>query len=51
LPRMLPLLVLQYIIEILLTHTRAVTVIAGGYAVHYLSYASKMTPSGLQGRS
>jgi len=48
---MLPLLVLQYIIEILLTHTRAVTVIAGGYAVHYLSYASKMTPSGLQGRS
>jgi hypothetical protein len=47
----LPLLVLQYINEILLTHTWAVTVVAKGYTIHYLSYASKMTPSGLQGRS
>jgi hypothetical protein len=48
---MLPLLVLQYINEILLNYTRAVKVVAEGYTVHYLSYASKMTPSGLQGRS
>jgi len=50
-PRILPLLVLQYIKEILLNHTWPITVVAEGYTVHYLSYASKMTPSGLQGRS